>query len=544
MLQVQKWMSIEIPFEPKAEIHNIEEALMDVTFVNRDTKKELKMPAFWDIDKWYVRFAPNELGIWDYTVTCSGKVDIGLNGVKGELECIPYTGEYEIYKRGFVKTIPDTRYFVYDDGTPFFYLGDTHWTMPMEEIDEAGPHAYGIETDSHFKYIVDVRVAQGFTVYQSEPIGHSYNIMDGIDEKDVLGFRHMDRYFKYIAEKGLLHANAQLIFPGEVKEPMFDDNFVYHVTRYWVARYASYPVLWTLGQEIDASFFNKCGMTPENNPYKVMCKYIYELDPYQHPCTGHQENAAICGAKGGSVAECWGYTMTSKPSSFYGMKEHTWWGVQWRPEVNKQHVFSIPKDYWFNGEGKVSINYETRYDYLYTKNFGARANGYISILNGMFGYGYGCADMWYYNGRYSFNEDTSDGVDNVTRFEKEVPWGLMLKMPINEQLTYMRNFFEGFDWWKLVPDFDSKEYYRNTRDDVFYTAAHINSDLYVVYYYNRNNNCDGVLNKLENVPYIAQWFDPQTGEYTDIAEFTPYDGHFAITTKPSRFDLILIVKKK
>ncbi len=544
MLQVQKWMSIEIGFTPKADIQNIEEAVMDVTFVNRETKTSLVVPAFWDIEQWLVRFAPTEIGIWDYTVSCSGKVDIGLNGVTGAIECIPYTGELEVYKRGFVKAIPNVKYFVYDDGTPFFYLGDTHWAMPEEELDEAGPNAFNIETDSHFKYVVDKRIEQKFTVYQSEPIGHKYNIFDGITAEDVPDFRKMDRYFKYLAEKGMTHANAELIFPGEVKPQMFDNEFLYHVTRYWVARYASYPVLWTLGQEIDRSFFNKNGMTPENNPYKQMCKFIYQLDPYKHPITGHQENAALCGAKGGSAAECWGAMRQSKQSAFYGMTEHTWWGVQWRPEVDRQHVFSIPKDYWFDGEGKVAINYETRYDYLYTKNFGARANGWISFLCGMFGYGYGAADMWCYKSRYSFNEEHSDGVDRVTCWEKRMPWGMAIQMPTGDQMGYMRDFFESFDWWKLMPDFDSGEYYRNTRDDVFYTAAHIDSDVYVVYFYNRNRNCGGVLNKLENVPYTAQWFDPQTGEYTDIAEFTPFDGTFSVAAKPSLYDLVLIVKKK
>ena len=95
-----------------------------------------------------------------------------------------------------------------DDGTPFFYLGDTHWTMPKEEFDSAGPNAGDIETNSHFRYIVDRRAAQGFTVYQSEPLYGQINVSDGdITLMDIAAFQNLDRYFKYIDEKGKFDLN-------------------------------------------------------------------------------------------------------------------------------------------------------------------------------------------------------------------------------------------------------------------------------------------------------------------------------------------------
>ena len=54
----------------------------------------------------------------------------GLNGsfyVSAAEETAP-----EIYKHGFIKE--DGKHFSYNDGTPFFYLGDTHWTMLLEPI--------------------------------------------------------------------------------------------------------------------------------------------------------------------------------------------------------------------------------------------------------------------------------------------------------------------------------------------------------------------------------------------------------------------------
>ena len=81
----------------------------------------------------------------------------------------------------------------YADGTPFFYLGDTHWGLYLEEYDQPGPHAGNTGATSHFKYLVDRRVEQGFTVCQSEPIGAKFNLADGrVDQKDIDGLRQAD----------------------------------------------------------------------------------------------------------------------------------------------------------------------------------------------------------------------------------------------------------------------------------------------------------------------------------------------------------------
>lgn len=545
-MKSEKWIALQIDFKADREINEIQDAEADVTFTHRESGEKLAVPAFWNGGcDWAVRVALNKEGVWDYELSSDGAISFDATG--GEVECVPYTGEYEIYKRGFVKTVPNVRYFVYDDGTPFFYLGDTHWAMLKEEIDCAGDHAGNIQTDSHFKYIVDKRCEQKFTVYQSEPIGSKYKVNDGIDAQDVEDFKRVDRYFAYIAEKGLLHANAELIFPSEVEERYFTDKaFLRSITRYWVARYSAYPVVWTLGQEVDKAFFGKNGITPENNPYKDMCRYIYEFDAYKHPITAHQENAMLTGAAGGGKGGdfAWGNEeRISSPSAFLGVEGHTWWGAQWRPEMHKQHSYSIPQDYWYNGEGKVTINYETRYDYLYTKNFGARANGWISFLSGMFGYGYGAADIWCYLSTYSFDKESSDGVDVVTGDEKKMVWGEAVLLPTGDQMAYMRDFFEKFDWWNLRPDFDEKNAVDCSSSEVFCTPAYKNNEIYTVYYYNLSEETSTVLKNMDGT-YTAQWFDPENNTYTLISDsIVPQNGTWNVPKKTAGKDAVLFVTK-
>ena len=555
--EVMRWTCLELSFTAKEQINEIREAEMDVLFTHRESGKTLTVPAFWDIETWRVRFAPTLEGLWDYRVVCYGRVDLGLNGVSGTIRCVPYTGDYAIYQHGFLKTEPNVRYFLYDDGTPFFYLGDTHWAMLAEEIDEKGPHAADIETDSHFKFIVDKRAEQKFTVYQSEPIGHRYEAENGIMAEDVLDFRRIDRYFAYIAEKGLVHANAELCFPSHqmIVRSWDNEDYLYSLTRYWVARYAAYPVLWTLGQEVDDGVNQRLPRIYE--VYRRMARIINRIDPYHHPLTAHQLNAASVGTLGGiptSIAD-FGYNnyhpeentrnyTTIRKSKFYGDPAHTWWGAQWRPMVDQQYLFDIPREYWLRGEGKPTINYEARYDHLYTKNWGARVEGWISYLSGMFGYGYGAADMWCYLSTYSLNDPGFDGVEHITVEDKHIPWGKAILMPTGGQLTVLYDFFTSFAWWRLVPDFDHGTVYRGQDDDVFYAVAHDGQDAVVLYLYNRSVKAGGEIVNLDKAAaYKAQWLNPRTGEYTDVFTGVCPDGTFAVPEKPEADDMILFIKR-
>lgn len=552
-MTVQKWYAAELAFSADREIALVGEAEADCVFFHAESKTVLRIPMFWDGGTtWRARFALTETGIWNYRV--EENASLGLSGQSGQVECVPYEGKLEIYRRGFVKTEPGKRYFVYDDGTPFFYLGDTHWAMLAEEIDEPGPHAGDLIVDSCFRCMADKRAEQGFTVYQSEPIGHRYEISDGIDAGDVEDFRRVDRYFDYIAKRGMVHANAELIFPSEVTPAYYDHDFLYAVTRYWVARYAAYPVLWTLGQEVDDARNQK---GPEGRRvyevYLAMCGMIAELDPYHHPITAHQLNAIAIGAAGDvpcSAADGGyssyeldsnGRTMKNQKSVFYGVPGHTWWGVQWRPDVAKQYNFGIPKDYWYHGEGKVGINYETRYDYLYTKNFGARASGWISYLCGLYGYGYGAADIWCYKSTYSFNEPSRDGIDTVTPEEKRIPWSKALFFPTGDQMTLMRRFFEALPWYRLVPDFDEANCFSSDGTGNF-AAAHDGDAVTVVYLYSKNKAAGGkVVGLCEHSLYRAEWFDPRTGEQTVIGTY--HGAELPAFEKPAADDMVLLVTK-
>ncbi len=543
-VEAQTWLANEITLVSEKEYKKpVADALLDLKISNGKT--EYTVPGFWDGGTtWRIRFMLPEAGTWTYETVCSDASNTKLHGRKGTVNCTAYTGDLDIYKHGFIKTEPNTKYFMYNDGTPFFYLGDTHWNFLTEEYDSAGTAGKGTDIPSHFKYIINKRVSQGYTVYQTEPIGASFDITNGINQSDIPGFQQADKYFAYIAKQGLVHANAQFFFPSSLVQMVQKDNYeelLEQATRYWVARWSCYPVLWTLGQEVDnEAYFLKTqngGYALKYKsiyPYKLICEWLDKYDPYKHPISAHQE----------------GSSDITKPtaafnSDFLDVKGHTWWATQWKPRLNQPLDFSSAVDYYTNGQGKPIVMYEGRYDSFWTNEWGARVQGWISFLNGMCGHGYGATDMWLYNGSYDMENDTVRDDIRITVAEKRIPWTQALELPAGYQMQYMKEFFEKIEWWKLVPCFANKAYF-SAADGIYYSAATIDGNgTYVAYFYDLKSKATGTLNGLDaSSEYTYQWFNPRTNVISNPKPFKATNGSYDIGERPSAEDWVFIAKKK
>ncbi len=574
IIQAQTWVMNEITYESeKTYSDSFNNVTLDLILIGNGRKYTI--PGFWDGgNTWKVRFACPCAGDWYFYTVCSDESNTKLHNQTGMAVCNEYTGELDIYKYGFVTTAYGKKYLTYDNGNPFFYLGDTHWSLGEETIDM-------INT------ICEKRKSQGFTVFQSEPIGSSFNADDGITQADIAGFRDYDLKFQTIASYGFVHANAEFFFPSQMEvlinnfggysDKEIDNSGLYELndsvkiyleklTRYWVARYGAYPVIWTLGQEVDDDFYwsetNHSGWGKANNPYLLVAEYIDKYDCYDHPLTAHQENASTVNVYGngeGASDTKKIYHDGSVPSVFRDSKAHTLYAAQWIPSKSRQFDFTITKDYWYNSQGKPSINYEGLYCGLWTKNFGSRMQGWCSYLSGMYGYGWGGQDTWSYLNTFSEDEDDNDGVDTITSEEKRnATWETALEYESAYQCGYMAKFLKNTEWYNLIPRFDNKSYFVPSIKVYYAYASTADNSKIIIYFYSFNdstvaqkvNSTDlgaistGTVGNLEkNQKYIYKWFNPITGNCSEEKSFTSsFAGTWYIGQKPGT-DMVLYIEK-
>lgn len=545
-LSAETWVMNELTFESSVSYEDpFNDADIDLILIGNGRK--YTVPGFWDGGNiWKARFVCPLEGYWYFTTVCSDESNSGLHGHTGTVFCSEYKGKYEIYKRGFVTTSLGEKYFTYNDSTPFLYLGDTHWSLGDETVDM-------VET------ICDKREEQGFTVIQSEPIGAAFDFADGIRENDIPGLKVYDEKFAVIASHGLVHANAEFFFPYSMqllieqnggysdreiasgKYEVSDDvkTYLEKISRYWVARYSAYPVIWTLGQEVDKDFYSNDKDHPQwnyiNNPYKLVAEYISKYDCWDHPLTAHQENSGVTSTLGNKKGEGTIYRKNAVPSVFRDVKAHNFYAAQWTPSKRSQSDFSVEKDYWYNSQGKPSINYEGQYCYLWTKNYGARMQGWCAYLNGMYGCAWGGQDTWSYTNIYNENEDSDDGVDKITSEEKKnATWQDSLEYISTYQCGYMLKFLSRFAWYNLIPRFDNKSYFAPCNKVYYCMASNPDNSEGMIYFYSFTDKTiaervntkgyggvlTGTLGNLEaNTEYKYIWFNPVTGEASDEMTF-------------------------
>ena len=99
----------------------------DVVFTDPQGREQ-RVPAYWAGDQvWRVRYSPAAAGRYTYRTVSSDPTNLELHGQTGVLEVSAYGGDNLLQKHGAVRVAADHLHFEHEDGTPFFWLGDTWW---------------------------------------------------------------------------------------------------------------------------------------------------------------------------------------------------------------------------------------------------------------------------------------------------------------------------------------------------------------------------------------------------------------------------------
>ena len=404
-----------------------------------------------------------------------------------------------------LKVSSNGRHLEENGGKPFFYLGDTAWTLfkrlNREEVDE---------------YLQN-RAAKGFTVIQAY-------VLRGLNVRNVYGdltvidrdptrfneafFKNVDWIVNRANDLGLVM--AMVVSYGEhvngKQEKVFDVSNAYIYGQLLAARYKDNAVIWLLGGDRNPQ--------QDVDIWSAMARGLKDG-------SGHSQLVSYHGP--GPRVDAQGPTGYS--SSFW-FHEKDWLdfnmiqsGHRW---AIKNYNF-ITHDYEMKS-AKPTIDMEARYenhpDGPNPRRIDAhqeREAAYWAMLAGAAGHGYGCNDMWqFYNPE---RRPASD--DNSFPFERlrgTTHWKKAMDFDGAHSMGLMRRLLEARPWYRLVPDQTVVVSGQGEEED-HVQVARAGDGSFLLAYLTFGNPVTIDLAKLSGRMVRAHWYDPRTGLLQSIGEF-------------------------
>ena len=514
-MRVEQYRTLRLYFETQIEdpYFNCE---LKAIFTNGKTS--IVREAYWDgFQKMGIAFSPVLLGDWQYRLESN---DSELNGKTGWIECVPYSGTLDIYKHGFIKVSPDKRYFTYADGTPFFWLGDTHWEFAYKEKWDQSNHPH---MDSMFKGMVDLRKKQGYTVYQTNL--RSDELMGGKEHywkenRPNVSFyqNELDRRMEYIADAGLVNALGLAWF-------MSIENQVEkykELASYIVARYGSYPMVYTIAGEVAGYEASKRDFYIDQ--WKIIGEFIHHIDGYHHPLTAHYTN--------------------ERPFATYYQDEE-WMDFTLNQAGHGDYIIKA-SDYLNYKKDKPFVEGEAFYEYCSTLEENGtrlcdedmvRRVAYITIQSGGCGYTYGAQGIW----DCVWEKGMENKMSLFNRFD--IPWYIAIDGNAGKQMAYFKQFYLDQHFEELYPYHTSQ----GAENDPFgkkMPMVTVSKDhTHWVFYYPASTRRSGVLNGFVPGNYECMWFDPRNGQYRKEKDQI-IEQSWKTISKPDEKDWCLVLKRR
>ncbi len=364
-------------------------------------------------------------------------------------------------------------HFMHEDGSPFYFMGDTQW-----ELTKAIP-SENLNWRTMLHYI-DTRAAQGFTYVHCKigdepnigPInegGHMWRGAQGV-QANPAHFQEADFRIQYLNSKGL--TLGLMLAWSQGWKSFASDEARLRYARYITARYSAYNVVFIVSGEYDE----------EKVDYAAIAQEIRSTDP-------HQRLIAIYGT--GSVRSfataswmSFGDYMQIYTSLHQNMLRAM---DRAKPVVNAEYGYYLRDQ---NGDGVVDKPNSASLSEI------RHATWDIAMAGGGFVTGFGTT---YYG-----------GVRDPGPFDVDAPknddW--------EEDVQWIKKFFTGHEWWKLVPA-DSSMTGKGTK----YVLREI-SRQYLAYVRDGGGGVRLNLGAAGHRTYRMRRFDPRSGAYTDLPDYT------------------------
>ncbi len=482
----------EIAFQTRKQYPNpFTDVEMDVLFTAPDGT-EMKVPAFWTgDDTWKVRYASPLAGTHRYQSVCSEATDPGLHGVEGQVEIEPYAGTNKLYRHGPVRIADDNRHFAHEDGTPFFWLGDTWWKCLAKRLTWEG-----------FQELAANRKEKGFSVIQivcgPYPDEDAFEAMwanEGGWPYDTRDYKELNPAYWDYADRRLAHLIDVELVPAIVGAWGRHDCDAMRVAgveglkrhwRYVVARYGAYPVVWILGGELQNE--SKWGV----GPWGEVGRYVRSIDPYQRPITNHTGGPRRDNPEDDLVIT---YDMVG------GSHEQAV-AISSAVQILTDAYNVEPPMPVLVGETCYEGHMQTGFQYIQRHMF------WQYMLSGAAGHTYGAAGIWHAS--VEGDPGCASSAFGGRKVYDWTTWREGMNYPGAAQIGLGKKLLEQYPWHRFEPHPEWAE------EGSF--AAGIPGEVRFIYQPRRSiYNWQGtVVKEVETtVPYSAYYFDPATGRRFD-----------------------------
>lgn len=459
-----------------------------VTFT-QPTGSAVTIPMFWDgASTWRVRFSPWLPGTWTWTI---GSANLGLNNKSGNFLCTPSAN------KGSITTMANAPYhFAYQNGTPFWWFGETGW------------HSFGTNaaenlTRAAVLHYFDVRASQGFNALHSAILsandgGPGFGSI-AAETLNPAHWQEVDLRLDYLNQKGIV--GGLVLAWSEQAGSWYDFSAAARLryARYIVARYSAYNVyflvaaewgLWDNGTNEAMQVFREIGnQMVSDDPHHRMVgihAHITQADPF----TQSEVFADDAWCSFGDYQQYFGGVSGLTPATdasrdnlrnrLLAARDHG------KPVLNTEYAYYLRDS---NGDGIVDKeNSHNREEFR-------RATWVLTMAGGYFVTGFGTT----YRG----------GLSDPGPFNPDNPKNDVAE----DDMKKVRDFFAPIEWWTLNPN-DSLV----TGAGYHYCLA-APGQTYVVYS-SGTTSASLSLGGVTPATYRVQRYDPRTGAYAGLGNYT------------------------
>jgi len=408
----------------------------------------------------------------------------------------PWKGQSVNLSHGKLKVSENKRFLVFEDGTPFFYLGDTGWEL-----------FHRLNKEETEKYLENRRT-QGFTVIQAVALAE----LDGLNTPNAEGnkplinndplkpneayFSHVDWVIKKAAEKGIF-IGLLPTWGDKVDKRWGTGPVIFNKENAWIYgqwignRYKNFTnIIWINGGDRDGG--------GDNNPvWEAMGNGIKSVDK-NHLMTYHP----------------WG-----ERSSSEWFQNSPWLDFNMCQTGHGQRSYAIYKRIILNDYNlqpvKPCFDGEPRYEdhpvgwnpevLGWFNDADIRQALYWNLFSGAFGHTYGCHPVW----QMKTPQREAVGLARNN-------WYDVLGLPGAWDLIHARRLLESRPFLSRIPDQSmlAPAYFPET-DYVVATSG----DGYAFIYFPTGWSAYIIPDKIGADKITAYWFDPRTGESKLIDTF-------------------------